>query len=193
MKPPQLINVVGIDPSLRNWGLASGTLNLNSLDLQISRLELINPVLPTGKQVRQNSVDLISAAQLYADTWLCVQDAKAVFVEVPSGSQNARGMASYGICIGILGALRASGIPFYEVTPTEVKLAGAGSKLATKTDMIKWAMQAHPEGNWPTYQQKGQTLVSEAKAEHLADAIGAIYAGIKTNLFQQVLAMRALA
>lgn len=89
--------------------------------------------------------------------------------------------------MGVLGALRANGIPFFEVTPTEVKLAAVGNKTATKQDMIKWAMESHPEANWPTYKQNGKVMVSEAKAEHMADAIAAIYAGIRCNSFQQML------
>lgn len=47
-------------------------------------------------------------------------------------------MASYGICVGVLGALRATGIPFFEVTPLKVKMASAGKKTATKLEMIQW-------------------------------------------------------
>jgi Holliday junction resolvasome RuvABC endonuclease subunit len=94
-------------------------------------------------------------------------------------------MASYGICVGVLGALRASGIPFFEVTPTEVKLAGAGHKTATKEEMIAWAMAKHPEANWPMHQGK----VSAAKAEHQADAVAAIYAGVASNPFRQMLSL----
>ena len=148
---------------------------------------MITPVLPTGKQVRQNSLDLESAKQLCKAALDAAEGAQAIFVEVPVGSQSARAMASYGICVGVLGALRASGIPFFEVTPTEVKIAGPGYKNATKQDMIKWAMEKHPEANWPTYQQKGFTMVSEAKAEHMADATAAIYAGFTCNSFQQML------
>ena len=101
-----------------------------------------------------------------------------------------RAMASYGICVGVLGALKASGIPFFEVTPTEVKLASCGFKTATKEQMIAWATQRHPEANWPTYKTKGSEAVSSAKAEHMADAIGAIYAGINTDAFKQLLSMR---
>jgi hypothetical protein len=96
-------------------------------------------------------------------------------------------MASYGICVGILGTLRATGVPFFEVTPTEVKLAAVGIKTATKQDMIKWAMTKHPEANWPLYKQKGESMVSEAKAEHMADATAAIYAGMSCSSFQQIL------
>jgi len=183
----RVIKVVGQDPSLRNWGLAVGSLDLETKKLTIEFVDLTNPVLPTGKQVRQNSSDLESALQLYQGATDVSIGAHAVFVEVPVGSQSARAMASYGICVGVLGALRANGIPFFEVTPTEVKLASVGNKTATKQDMIKWAMAKHPEANWPTYKQNGSTMVSEAKAEHMADAIAAIYAGMTCNSFQQVL------
>lgn len=185
------INVVGLDPSLRNWGIAAGVFELSTSKLLITNVAVVNPVLPTGKSVRQNSLDLESAYQLSKVTKAAVEGAHAIFIEVPVGSQSARAMASYGICVGVLGALRAVGIPFFEVTPTEVKLAGYGCKTATKQQMIQWAMNKHPEANWPTYMHKGKETVSEAKAEHQADAVAAIYAGIACNTFQQLLPFMA--
>lgn len=179
--------VVGMDPSLRNWGISIGTLDLSTKKVDIENVSVINPVLPKGKQVRQNSLDLESAKQLCANALEAVKGAQAIFVEVPIGSQSARAMASYGICVGVLGALRASGIPFFEVTPNEVKLSTVGKKTATKQEMIEWATTHHPEANWPTYKENGATLLSEAKAEHMADATAAIYAGIKTDQFQQLI------
>jgi Holliday junction resolvasome RuvABC endonuclease subunit len=179
------LRVVGFDPSLRNWGVSKGILSV-SLDkpsLYIQDVSVICPVLPTGKQVRQNSLDLESAKQLCHFALQAAKDAQAIFVEVPVGSQSARAMASYGICVGVLGALRATGIPFFEVTPTEVKVAAVGYKNATKQEMIQWAVSKHPEANWPMF--RGQ--VSEAKAEHMADATAAIYAGLACNSFQQML------
>ena len=184
------MKVLGIDPSLRNWGLAHGNLDLSTSDLKISKLEVVNPVLPMGKQVRQNSLDLAAAYQLFKASLEAVKGTSAVFVEVPVGSKSARAMASYGTCVGVLGALKASGTPFFEVTPTEVKLASCGFKTATKEQMIAWATQRHPEANWPTYKTKGSEAVSSAKAEHMADAIGAIYAGINTDAFKQLLSVR---
>ncbi len=186
------IKVVGLDPSLRNWGLAVGSLNLQTKQLTVEKVGVTIPVLSKGKQVRQNSLDLESGFQLYKGAAAAAEGAHAVFVEVPVGSQSARAMASYGICVGVLGALRANGIPFFEVTPEEVKLAGHGSKTATKKEMIKWAMAKHPEANWTTYKQNGTVLVSEAKAEHQADAVAAIYAGIACNAFQQMLSLLAV-
>lgn len=184
-----MLKLVGFDPSLRNWGMAEASYEPESGHIQINKLGLICPVLSTGKQVRQNSLDLESAQQLYDQASAFAVGAHAVFVEVPVGSQSARAMASYGICMGVLGALRANGTPFYELTPNEVKLAGHGSKTATKEQMIRWAATKHPEANWPTFKQKGLQMISEAKAEHMADAVATIHAGIACNPFRQLLSV----
>lgn len=182
-----LIRVVGFDPSLRNWGVAKGYIDMAQEKLILDHVDVIQPVLPTGKQVRQNSQDLEAANQLASMALVFAKGAQAIFVEVPVGSQSARAMASYGICVGVLGALRATGIPFFEVTPTEVKMASFGSRTATKAEMIGWAMKQHPEAPWPMYKQNGELLLSEAKAEHMADATAAIYAGVRTTSFKQSL------
>ena len=190
MQPNKRIKVVGFDPSLRNWGVAIASVEPgNPESLYLEEVALINPTLPKGKQTRQNSLDLEAAKQLCAGAISAAQGAHAIFVEVPVGSQSARAMASYGVCVGVLGSLRASGIPLIEVTPTEVKLSGAGKATATKMEMIEWAMNKHPEANWPTYKQKGQLLVTTSIAEHQADATAAIYAGLASNTFKQMLSL----
>jgi Holliday junction resolvasome RuvABC endonuclease subunit len=189
--PTKTLTVIGMDPSLRNWGLAAGVYDLTDRSLKIYRLDVIQPLLTTGKQVRQNSKDLETAVQLARDAAAAVEGAHAVFVEVPVGSQSARAMASYGVCVGVLGAMRARGIPFFEVNPSEVKVATGMKKDASKKAMIEWAIAKHPEAPWPTYSRHGKAEVSEAKAEHMADAIAAIYAGIACSPFQQLLRMAA--
>ena len=185
-----LIKVVGLDPSLRNWGIAEGSIDISTLGIDISNLTTVCPTLPTGKQTRQNSLDIESAKQLYERTLKACREASVIFVEVPVGSQSARAMASYGICVGILGGLRGSGINFIEVTPTEVKLAATNNKNASKTDMINAMGNKHPDAPWPTKIEKGQLSLVTTKAEHMADAIASIYAGIKTNTFQQLIQLR---
>ncbi len=184
------LRVLGFDPSLNNWGIAAGLLDLDTRGITINYLAVTKPVLPKGKQVRQNSKDLEAAHQLAEKALATIPDAQAIFVEVPVGSQSARAMASYGICIGILGALRAQGIPFFEVTPTEVKLAAVGDKKATKRQMIDWAVAEHPSAPWPYYKKNGQQLITESSAEHMADACAAIKAGIELAEFQRLLQMR---
>lgn len=183
-----IIRVVGFDPSLRNWGVAKGTLELGDKpELTIHTLDVIQPIQTTGKQVRQNSLDLEAAEQLAKQAMAHAEGAQAIFVEVPVGSQSSRSSLGCGLCIGVLGALRATGIPFYEVTPNEVKMISAGKKTATKLEMIKWAMECHPEAPWPMKTEKGVISVVAGSAEHMADALAAIYAGIDSKSFKQML------
>lgn len=177
------VPVVGFDPSLRNWGIASSYLDLTTGILDTPHLEVISVKDIKGKQVRQNSNDLYIAQQLAEAALREARKARVIFVEVPVGSQSARAMASYGICIGVLGALRADNIPLVEVTPTEVKLALTGNKNATKEDMIREAMAYYPEAKFPEHNGK----LNPTKAEHVADAIGAIHAGALTPMFQNLM------
>lgn len=185
----RLLKVVGFDPSLNNWGIAKGTMEVGRglESLRIEQLDVVQPEIPTGKQVRQNSKDIEAASQLTQRAFEYARGADAIFVEVPVGSQSARSMASYGICVGVLGALRTSGIPFFEVSPTEVKLSSFGIRTATKKQMISWATNKHPEAPWPTYKRGGAVLISESNAEHMADATAAIYAGVSSQPFQQMI------
>ena len=180
-----LLRVVGLDPSMNNWGIAKGTYCFGTGAITISDLAVTCPILPKGKQVRQNSKDLEAAQQLAKGAWSAVANAQVIFIEVPVGSQSARAMASYGICVGICGSLRANGIHFIEVTPTEVKMAATNTKTATKRQMIDFAMKAHPYAPWPHYKKNGEILIAESKAEHMADAVAAIYAGVQLPVFQQ--------
>ena len=176
------IPVCGFDPSLRNWGIAEAILDLETGFLETPLLTLIETVDPTGKQVRQNSKDLSLAQQICDVAIPIARRAKAIFVEVPVGSQSARAMASYGVCVGILGSLRALGIPLIEVTATEVKYVFTGNKVATKSNMIDQAVLEYPNANFPRH--RGNIV---AKAEHVADAIAAIHAGVQTPAFLNIM------
>ncbi|WP_289100966.1 hypothetical protein [uncultured Marinobacter sp.] len=182
-----------MDPSLNNWGLAYGLYYPQTGEIQVKTVDVLQPVYSTGKQVRQNSKDLERAEQLFNGALKASTGAAAVFVEVPVGSQSARAMASYGVCAGVLGALRAAGIPFYEVTPTEVKLATIGKKTASKAEIIERAVKQHPKANWPMQTKNGKTTPIASKAEHMADAIGAIEAGVTLPLFKQTLHLLSVA
>lgn len=184
------IPVLGMDPSLTHWGLAEGILDLNTGFLGSLQLSVVEPEKTKLKQVRQNSIDLAVAEQLAEQAIRAARQAKAVFVECPVGSQSARAMASYGICVGVLGAIRALGIPIIEVTATEVKVALTGDKNATKQKMIDAAVGLYPEAIWPTYQQNGKGYKKgelKGTAEHVADAIATIHAGVRVPAFQTLM------
>lgn len=165
-------------------------MDLSTGALDQVKLSLVEPEKLKGKQVRQNSTDLFVAEQLAVTAIEAARNAKAVFVEVPIGSQSARAMASYGVCVGVLGAIRAMGVPLIEVTPTEVKIAFTGNKNATKKQMIETGVSLYPGSDWPRYERNGKGFSKGAimdKAEHVADAIATIHAGVNTSTFQNLM------
>lgn len=181
------IPVVGFDPSLNNWGIAEARLDLETGFLTTPTLSSAHTEPDSGKRVRVNSSDLSRAVALAEAAFQTAERAKVIFVEVPVGSQSARAMASYGICIGILGSLRARGMEIIEVSPDENKKVFTGIKNASKKQMIDQAVKLYPTANWPM--RGGDIVVS--KAEHMADAIAAIHTGVQTPVFQNL--MRLLA
>jgi Holliday junction resolvasome RuvABC endonuclease subunit len=181
------LNIVGFDPSLSNWGIAKAVLDLDTMTFEILDLSLICTEVEkdkkTRKQVRQNSQDLDRAQLLVKGMKAACEGSWLAIAEVPVGSQSARAMASYGVCIGVLASCP---VPLIQVTPNEVKLAGAGIKTATKEEMIEWAMTKYPKANWLTH-KRGGVLVPTGKNEHLADAVAAIQAGLDTDQFRQLI------
>lgn len=182
------MRIAGLDPSLSNFGMVKGSLSFDQgfpvfdpeeLLLQESKSDKAN-----AKVVRKNSDDLNRARLLHNAMQEFVKDVDLVIVEVPVGSQSARAMASYGVCIGLLASIKQ---PLIQVTPSEVKLAAVGSKTASKAEMIDWATDLHPQANWLKHKQKGQWILGN-KNEHLADALAAIYAGLATETFKQMTA-----
>lgn len=188
----QKIRVCGFDPSMRNWGIAVADLDLESGLLDTPTLSIIQPRDDKSKQVRKNSKDLALAKQLFEGAYAHAKDCKVVFVEVPVGSQSARAMASYGVCVGVLGSLSGLGMHIIEVSPEETKKAMTGNKTATKDAMIAAAIDVYPFANWPRQERNGATFKKgdlKGEAEHVADAIGAIHAGCATPTFQTLLTL----
>ena len=69
-------------------------------------------------------------------------------------------------------------VPIIEVTESESKKVFTGKRTATKDEMIVKAMELYPDANWPYHQGS----LSATKAEHMADAISAIHAGVLSQL-----------
>lgn len=176
------LNIVGVDPSLRNLGIVIAELDTSNMTFEVVDMRLLKSEDNATKQktVRKNSDDLRRATILQKGLIEACKDASFAFVEIPVGSQSARAMASYGICIGVLSSCP---IPMIQVTPTEVKLAGTNIKSATKEEMIDAAVKDYPYAPWMKRKIKGQTELLAAN-EHLADALFAIKAGIATEQFK---------
>lgn len=177
------IPVIGFDPSMRNWGMASGMLDLEDGTLHDLKLGVIKTKPAHQKDVRVVSQDLASAFITATEAFDAIKSAKIIFAEMPVGSQSASGMKGYGICVGIMAAMQVMKHRIIQVTPDEVKIALSGDKNASKTTMIQEAMRYYPEANWPM--QKGKVVAGTA--EHMADAVGAIHAGVQTTEFTNIM------
>lgn len=182
-----IISVAGMDPAFANWGMAEGQLDLGTGILDDVNLSIVQTEPSKVKQIRVNSDDMQRAEDISVLAFEVARRCKVIFIECPVGTQSANGMKAYGVSVGIFGAMRANDIQVIEVTASEVKKALTGNKNATKDQMIKAAMDLYPEANWP---MRGGKVIA-GKAEHMADAIGAIHAGVLTPVFQNL--MRLLA
>lgn len=178
-----LITVVGIDPALRNFGFCIAKVDMDNDEIvDVVDLRLAKSEDEAGKKVRRNSDDLRRAKTLTDALQECCKGNALAFAEVPVGSQSARAMASYGICIGVLASCP---IGMIEVTPTENKVCATGKKTATKQEMIDWAVGLFPHAPWLKRKVKGKETLRNDN-EHLADALGAINAGLKTSQWKQL-------
>lgn len=175
----------GLDPSLRNFGLAKAYFDIDTEKLEVFGLELCETAKETGKVVRQNSDDLRRGGEICSKMHAWIEDCAVVFGEIPSGAQSAAAAKALGISTGLLSTIGHVG-PFngrlVQVTASEVKYGACGSKNAAKHEMIEWATTTWPDAPW----MKTKKGVILGKNEHLADACGAIHAGIRTDQFKQL-------
>ena len=173
-----------MDPSMNHWGMCKGYLDLADGTLDVVSFKLIEPEVTTAKVVRKNSKDIDRSTYLYKEVREYIQGSDLLFAEVPVGSQSSRAQTGYGICVAILGSLIANTYSIIQVDPSSNKIALVGKKTASKSEMIKAAIDFYPNAPWL---RSGTRIIN--KNEHLADAIGAIHAGVQTPEFNNYLAV----
>jgi Holliday junction resolvasome RuvABC endonuclease subunit len=182
------LRVLGMDPSFRNWGYAYALVDLDTLALTVERVEVIGTEKTKTKSVRRSSDDFQNAQTLYAALQERVQaHAPAViFSEIPQGSQSATASRGLGIALGVLASVTR---PLIQVQPLEIKLALTGNKHASKPEIILSALTKHSQAlGWRYRLSKGEQL-PVGEMEHAADAVGALYAGVQTPQFQELLSL----
>lgn len=178
-----------MDPSMSNWGIAQGYYNTKTSEIFIDRLAVIQTKPDSkNKQVRKNSKDLERLAGLVKEVTPYITKEGLTFCEVPHGSQSSSGAVSYGVCLTLLGAMKHSGVSIIEVSAKELLEATIGAakrtKLQKKKDTMAYMWEKYPKAPWPI---KSNGSLNEGQAEHMADAIGSIEAGMQTQAFQMFL------
>lgn len=177
-----VIRIAGIDPSLRNTGYSLGKLDTNTRFYSVTRVGLIQTDKTKNKQIRANSDTLERTDKLLKGLSKAVEGVDLVFAELPSGSQTASGMKSYALSIALIAAVTQDKA-LIQVQPNDIKTTIGGRIQTTKQEIIDWAYQAFPEANWPV-SKKG--ILVKTKAEHIADSIAAIEAGLKTREYLNI-------
>lgn len=164
--------VVGMDPSMSNWGLVKA-------DLQGRTLRPIAADVVTTKKLSKkkakhlykNQEDLERAMLLSKGiTEFIGIDTEHIYVELPVGSKSSRAMASYGICIGVFAQVR---LPFTIIRNTEIKkFVGYGDsdiRKVEKEEVIKKMLELGYEKIFTGFKKNVH--------EHIADAMAALYIG----------------
>lgn len=176
----KIINFLSMDPSFRNTAIVKGQIVDGIVTLTGYELTITSKT--KNKKIRASS-DAVDRCRILMDSISDQLDKfkpNVTFSETPSGSQSAASMKGYGISCALIALLRP---PAIQVSPMEVKVASVGSKTASKEEMIAWAVENHPELDWP---RKPNGDVVKAKGEHIADAIAVVYAGMKTDQYKQI-------
>lgn len=179
------IKVAGLDGSKSNFGIAIMSLDLDTLKLGVEDLILVKTAKDQAKQVRKSSDNLRRAQEVAQILRPALEGCQAVFIEVPAGGQSYDAVLGFGIVIGLYASIEQ---PVIEVSPAETKMAAVGTKTASKTEMIEWAVDAYPDASWRLRKLKGEMIPTKDN-EHLADGVAIAHAGIKTPSFKQTLAI----
>ena len=182
-----MYTILGIDPGLAATGFAVARVQ--------GRSDVIESVLAVGLIESKVDYDLgnKSNGQVSRAGWLNTilanfvseYEVDAIACEMPFISPQAFANFAHGLTMGAIAALN---IPMMLVRPHQVK-AAALRRSATKRDVIAWALSVTEKDSlpWPTSKTPNRLgLTFEGKqvasyAEHLADALAAIQAGIRTR------------
>jgi Holliday junction resolvasome RuvABC endonuclease subunit len=181
------IRIAGVDPSLRNTGLALAEVNLGTGEIAYKQVSLVQTKpADKAKMQRQNSADLVSCRELHRGVHKVIDEWQPHFItaELPTGGMDNRAVFGFGVVHMLMATMSR---PIIEVTPKEVK-AATGVPRASKAEMIAWAVKQAPDINWNKRKLKGN-LVLVANNEHMADACAVIAAAVETTQFLQVMSL----
>ena len=154
------LKIIGLDPSLSNWGIAY--MSYTPFNMELISTDIIQTKPLKKSNLSKAQQDMTRIDKLYIGVQEALEDADVVVIELPIGSQSARAMASYGACLGLISSINK---PRIYVTPNQVKKV-VGKNTTSKEEIIEWVNLKHPNILPKT----------KSKAEHMADAVVAIYA-----------------
>lgn len=175
--------VIGIDPSLRNTGIA--VVDVAGDSERIIATSVLQTKARKGVLVGTDDARCVCEIADGLNAAIAAHDPVAIVVEAPVGAKAARAARALGLAIAtVITATRLRGLPLIQVQPIDVKLATVGRKKADKDDVILAIEQRYPDVPWPDDQDVW---------EHVADAIGAVIAGLQTETIRAARKMASAA
>lgn len=169
------VNILGLDPSLRNWGWVKGIYDTDTQSLYFYDCGVILTKPDTSK-IKQSLKDKNTATTLYSSLLGLIQETDIICAELPHGSQSSRAMVSYAVCVAIIGCIQHSFKNIVEVSALDVKKI-VGNRDTSKQEIISWVRDKHPELKLP----------KTSKDEHICDAVVAIYASLNQPKFESII------
>ena len=192
------MNIIGLDPSLTATGWCVMEVEIPSLrPLRVIEHATSKTAPNKNKKVRVSSDNLERARTQHKAMLDAIErhGCKLAISEVPSGAQSAKAAMAFGMVIGLLASMP---IALVEVTPTEVKMAACGNKIADKEDIVRWAVDQTKQlgalDQWKTGAKNDWEIEIDGKyvvktMEHQADAMAVIAAGLLSQDVKQISAV----
>lgn len=180
----RVIRVAGGDPGFVNFGLASATIDLDSSVIDVDIIDIIVTEPSKNKSVLSSADSVRRIQEVHNGYTKFIEPCHVVFIEMPStGAKDANSLRALSYALAIASCTKK---PIVQLKPAEVKEHAFG-KGASKDEMVEWATDLYPNLKWP----KGRKYCGKysSKAEHMADAIGAIHAGVASSQFLLSLSM----
>lgn len=173
-----MIKFISIDPSLRNTAFVYGHIADGKIKLEGSAI--IQTIKDTNKQVRASSqlVDRCRKLIIGTKNYVNIHKPDVCFSETPSGAQSFNSAVSYAVSCAIIACVEPQPI---EVSPQEVKNV-TGLKNPSKKEIIELVDKKYPD--FLPKKKDGTILLAEA--EHIADAIIVVEAGLQTKQYLQI-------
>jgi len=186
------IAVLGLDPGLRRTGYAVARVDASKRVItEVLEFGTLCTERQTEKAIRKTSDDL-RRAEFHAVALQEIvrkNEIQIVSMEMSTTTPYTYPTFSFGVMLGIAASL---GSPIIQVLPYELKKAVTGDSQGTKRAIVAWAMKitASSDLTWPTSSRSNKLGLKyegrpvSAAAEHPADALAAIEAGLQTDQFR---------
>lgn len=202
------IRVTAFDPSMNNWGAISVDVYYiieedGSLSTRFDQSKIAVEVIKTSSNPKDKRRQVIKNTERAQVLWEGLQqfkDSDYFFVESPHGSQSFSAALSYGMCVGLLGALSSTGIPMQHITAVHARktvlkpetLASVSEDNPIKDVVMKTMTTYYDRFPWPTRRVDGVPQFIKSRVEHLSDGLMVLLAGLDSPEFLQYLKTRQL-